>query len=128
MNILTKTLLFIAAAISLSGCLYGQCIDGPCAFERAKIIQNIKPYGAHWVKEGMTRESRRADSWACGAAETVHAADHVVFSAAQRDSVRMIEDTNDFGPDKRLLIQWRKCMQTKGYSYQEQCDGNCMYP
>ena len=70
--------------VSLTGCFYGQCIDGPCSFERAKMIENIKPYGAHFIKEGVTREERRRDSWSCGADKTVHAADFVVFSAEKK--------------------------------------------
>ncbi len=128
MNIIAKALLGIAVIIKLSGCLYGQCIDGPCALERERIIRNIKPYGAHWVKEGMTRESRQSDSWACGAAGTAHAADHVVFTPEQRQIVRTVGDKDDFGPDKRLLEQWRLCMGSKGYVYLEQCDARCLHP
>jgi hypothetical protein len=87
-----------------------------------------QPYGAHWIKEGMTRESRRQDSWACGAAKTVHAADHVVFTPEQRQSVRTQGEKDDFGPDKRLLDQWRVCMGSKSYTYLEQCDARCLHP
>ena len=30
------------------------------------VDHNIKPYGAHWVKDGMTRESRLGDLVQCG--------------------------------------------------------------
>jgi hypothetical protein len=128
MNTLPKILLFIAVAISLSGCLYGQCIDGPCALERTKIIQNIKPYGAHWVKEGMTRDSRRVDSWACGAAKTVIGADHPVFPNAELEAAKLPSDLNDILAIGRVTDKWAACMQAKGYVRIEKCDARCMYP
>ena len=112
----------------LSGCLYGQCMNGPCALERERLIRNTKPYGAHWIKEGMTKEQRREDSWACGATRTVLAADHVIFSSEQRESVRTAGEEGSFGPDGRLLDQWRSCMASRGYVFLKECDARCMYP
>ena len=88
----------------------------------------IKPYGAHWVKEGMTRESRRGDSWACGAAKTIHAADHVVFTHEEITYAKLPEDLNDILANSRLTKKWISCMQSKGYTYLEQCDARCLYP
>jgi hypothetical protein len=91
-------------------------------------MEPIQPYGSHWIKERMTKEQRRADSWSCGAASTVHAADHVVFTKEQRDAVRLFTDKDNYGPDERLLNQWRICMQSKGYVYIDKCDARCLYP
>jgi len=57
-----KLLALLPLASLLSGCLYGQCIDGPCALERERMIKSIKPYLAYWQKEGMTEEGRRMDN------------------------------------------------------------------
>jgi hypothetical protein len=128
MKTISKIIISITVLLSLTGCLYGQCMNGPCAFERAEIIANIKPYGAHWIKEGMTREQRRQDSWACGAYNNVYSADHVVFSKEQRSAARLPSDQNDYGPDGRLTKQWVACMRSKDYVYLHQCDASCLYP
>lgn len=47
--------------LSLAGC--GTQVLSGAAAER---LRNPVPYGARWVKEGMTRESRKADWVACG--------------------------------------------------------------
>jgi hypothetical protein len=113
-----KKILVLALMLCLSGCL-----------ERiGQIDRNIKPYGARWVKEGMTRESRRIDSWACGADTTVHAADYVVFSKEKRALAKLPTDQNDYGPDGRLTKQWEACMRSKDYVYLHQCDAQCLYP
>ncbi len=118
------------ASIHISGCLYGQCIDGPCAFERARIIQSIKPYGAHWVKEGMTRESRRFDLTACGSINQ----EDVRFSEAQLKAARLPNEPNDISAHLRLRDQLGVCMVNRGYhpigdlKYLGGCDDRCMYP
>jgi hypothetical protein len=56
-----KTFVISGLIVSLSGCLYGQCLDGPCAFERAKMIESIKPYGSHWIKDGMCHSPKPLD-------------------------------------------------------------------
>ena len=129
-----KRILLVAYFV-LSGCTIGNGhICGPqtpqayCDKEAYEKLAHPKPYGAHWIKEGMTGESRHRDSWACGAANTVHAADHVVFTPEQRQEVRMVADKDDYAPDKRLLEHWRLCMRDKGYTYLEECDARCMYP
>lgn len=98
--------------------------------ERTEYLRSIKPYGAHWVKEGMTQESRRADSWDCGAAQTVIGADRPVFPDAVIDSERKPSDQNDFGPRARLLERWSACMTSKGYQFLGvgNCNERCLYP
>ena len=58
--------------------------NGGCAMGFVPTdLESPTPYAAHWVKNGVMTEARRDDSWACGAARTALAADHVAFSAEQ---------------------------------------------
>lgn len=61
-----KAWVLLGVPVLLSGCLYGQCMEGPCALERERMIKSIKPYIAYWQKEGITEESRLRDWMACG--------------------------------------------------------------
>lgn len=99
-----------------------------CDKEAYEKLMYPKPYGAHWIKEGMTKEQRREDSWACGAARTAYAADKPVFDRDQLEKERLPEDKNDYGPDGRLTDRWSSCMQSKGYVFLKECDSRCMYP
>jgi hypothetical protein len=127
-NLLKLLIALTAAAFSLAGCLYGQCINGPCALEHKRIVESIKPYGAHWAKEGMTRESRRVDSWACGAARTVIGAEHPVFPDDELKAAKLPSDLNDILANSRLTKKWATCMRDKGYVYIDSCDARCLYP
>ena len=118
--------------ILFTGCTIGNGhICGPqtptayCNKEAYEKLMHPKPYGVHWIKEGMTTEVRRQDSWACGSANTVHAADHVVFSKEKKAAARLPSDQDDYGPDGRLTKQWEACMRSKGYVYLHQCDARC---
>lgn len=86
--------------------------------------QNLKPYGAHWIKEGITKESRRADILACGAKgdESVNFLPHEIQAAKQT------EDPNDINGYLRLRDQWARCMRAKDYVYLEHCDARCQHP
>lgn len=58
-NLLLKMGMFLGLPLALSGCLYGQCMDGPCAFERARYLKSIKAYGSNelveaWKGSGST--------------------------------------------------------------------------
>lgn len=87
------------------------------------------PLGARWVKEGMTRESRKADWVACGG------------GANMGDGFRHWMDPetrkNYFDGLDRHERQLTTCMQSKGYDYRnpqkpgkpDECDaGGCLYP
>lgn len=87
------------------------------------------PIGARWVKEGMTRESRKADWVACGG------------GANMGDGFRHWMDPetrkNYFDGLDRHERQLTTCMQSKGYDYRnpqkpgkpDECDaGGCLYP
>ena len=125
---LISSLLIALSASTLNGCLYGQCMNGPCALEHSRIVKSVKPYGVHWVKEGMTTESRRDDSWACGAARTEPAANGPIFSNDDIALEKSVIDENDYEPRGRLFDKWGKCMQSKGYAYLEECDARCLHP
>ena len=95
----------------VSGCLLESV--GP-------IDRSIKPYGAHWVKEGMTLETRKHDFTECGG-------DSVTFKVGyekQRD-----QTTADYfeGLNKHTM-KVHSCMQAKDYIYLEKCDARCIYP
>ncbi len=125
----------LAAAVALSGCTIGNGnICGPqtprayCDKEAYQRLMYPAPHGVKWIKEGMTRESRRSDSWACGAANTIYAADRVVFPEEDIQSARRPEDKDDFPALRRLTQQWRACMQSKGYTPLQECDARCLHP
>ena len=87
------------------------------------------PYGARWVKEGMTRDSRKEDWVACGGGEDL------------QDGFRKWigpEAWESFWPQKDFHSkQLFSCMRSKGYDYKnpalrdapDECDARtCMYP
>ena len=129
MKLITSLLILLSASF-LNGCLYGQCINGPCALEHSRIVKSIKPYGAHWVKEGMTRESRRVDLTACGSISH----EDVQFPAEQLRMARLPDEPNDINAYLRLRDQVGMCMSSRGYTavgdlkYLGGCDARCLYP
>ena len=107
-----KLLALLPLASLLSGCLYGQCIDGPCALERERMIKSIKPYLAYWQKEGMTEEGRRRDSLECGGLnDSIQFMGTRVLKAAQRPG------ETDEETETRLRQDWVACMREKGYQW-----------
>lgn len=125
----------ILLLFGLHGCTIGNGhICGPqtpaayCDREAYERLMNPKPSGVRWVKEGMTREGRREDSWACGAARTLIAADGPVFTRDDIERERRATDANDYGPRGRLFDRWSQCMQSKGYTHMKVCDSRCLYP
>ena len=119
MKKILRIFICIAVITNLSGCLYGQCMDGPCAFERAKMIENIKPYGAYWIKEGMTQESRINDWLQCGGGAGLS-------DGFERQSNITTKEFFDGLDLHRKMI--RSCMDSKGYKWIEQCDARCLHP
>lgn len=87
------------------------------------------PYGARWVKEGMTRESRRADWVVCGGAANLSYGFRALITP---------EPWETYWPEyERHIEQLRLCMQAKGYVYRspplpgkpDECDAtSCLYP
>lgn len=88
------------------------------------------PLGARWVKDGMTRESRKVDWVACGGGANM--GDGFRDWISSRESRKSYFD--GFDSHKSHL---RICMQSKGYEYREpqrpgkpdECDdARCLYP
>lgn len=100
----------------LTGCGIEPALSGKA---RGEYLKSIKPYLQYWEKEGMTVEGRMEDSWVCGAARTVHGANHVIFSGEQEKTERRPGENNDFAARARLSRAWVECMKAKGYYYKD---------
>jgi hypothetical protein len=115
----------------LNGCgIGGMWMNGD-----PSVGRNLKPYGAHWVKEGMTRESRLQDYESCGGnkrlnpgfpdavirAETL-STDTVSAQTYNKDLI------NNPQAEARLGKKRMFCMLGKGYVWLENCDARCLYP
>ena len=116
-----KRLLYIACLFSItlfSGCM--TCMSEMClgkdTYER---LMNSKPYGAHWIKDGMTRESRMTDWLQCGGGEGLS-------DGFERKSNITTNNFFDGLNLHRKVI--RSCMDSKGYKWIEQCDAGCLHP
>jgi hypothetical protein len=94
---------------------------------RERLLYPI-PYGARWVKEGMSRESRLADWVACGGGSDLR--DGFRTSRYQEP---MREYFKELETHTRSLAS---CMYGKEYSHRsialpnqpDQCDSRCLYP
>ena len=115
---------YVGFAAILSGCgIGGLWMNGD-----PSVGINLKPYGARWVKEGMTRESRKMDWIACGGEDDLK--EHY-----ERKSGITNKEFFD-GLDAYRNQLW-VCMKSKGYGYrnpsmpgvEDQCNaGDCLYP
>ena len=111
-----QLLLVLAASICLSSCgIGGYQMNGVSGKERTEYLKSIKPYGAHWVKDGMTEEQRLDDIQQCGGGRGLY----VGFPDAQIKAEKRLEESNDFPARNRLSKAWSECMQVKGYRYQK---------
>lgn len=113
MNIQTITLLF---TLLCTGCGSQLAITGK---ERTEYLRSIKPYGAHWIKEGMTRESRRADFVDCGGAMDLR-------EGYPRNPALTSQEF--FAGFKVHVNQIAACMRGKSYQYQSECNERCLHP
>lgn len=109
MKIVIQYGLFVLLSFLLGGCCMLECIAP---------LGSSKPYGTQWIKIGVTGAEQREDSWSCGAARTIFAADHVVFSRERLAKEKNMDDKDDFAPRTRLTKSWIGCMESRGYSYQ----------
>jgi hypothetical protein len=87
----------------VSGCLLESV--GP-------IDRSIKPYGAHWVKEGMTKEERINDWVSCGGD----------LSGSFSPSIKNLVEGEKVGVSReetrrRLETQTDACMVNRGYRF-----------
>lgn len=110
-----RRLCIVALGFMLSGCLLERV---------APINRASEAYGAHWIKAGMSIESRRADIAACGA----KGQESVNFLPGEIEAAKRPSDPNDIAAYLRLRAQWAQCMRAKGYVYLEPCDRRCLAP
>lgn len=99
-------------------------LSGCCTLECVAPLGPSQPYGAHWIKDGMTKESRRADIAACGAKGN----ESVNFLPHEIEAAKHPEDFNNVMAESRLTKKWAECMRNTGYVYLEYCDNRCLYP
>ena len=112
-----RTLQLLWLPLLLSGCLYGQCLDGPCALERERMIKSIKPYIAYWHKEGMTEESRLNDWVACGGNN------NGTFSWKVKEQ---FPGESDEQSSRRQRDEFQRCIMRSGYHYTGNCSSEYM--
>lgn len=105
-----KKVVILLLPLLMSGCLLESV--GP-------IDRTIKPYGAHWVKEGMTREGRVTDWLECGGSVGLN-------DGYERTSG--MSNKNYFDGLNLRRKQIRECMDARNYQWIEQCDARCLYP
>lgn len=124
-----KFLTLLITVISLIGCVRMTCMSPSCLGEETyNNLMYPKPYGARWVKEGMTRESRKIDWIVCGGAENLREGYELQYGMFHKEF---------FDGLNSLRNQLWTCMETKGYVYrnpsrpglEDECNtGVCMYP
>ena len=96
----------VAAALLLSGCL----------LEGAAPLRNLKPYGAQWVKEGVTKEKWLADWVQCGGGGD----GNYGYEGKGQSHKEFVERLNAHSD------QVDACMKGKGYVHLNQCDARCL--
>jgi hypothetical protein len=116
----TFTTVWLWISMGLSACGIGpHQMNGVSGRERTEYLKSIKPYGAHWVKAGMTRESRLSEFMQCGGYENLR----------EGFEIQPNQSTTDFFKGYNAHVtQVSACMRSKGYSYLEQCDARCLHP
>lgn len=111
--------LYVLMVASLSGCYIGPGgICGPqtpiyyCQSKADQEKMRPKPYGAHWVKEGMTREESINDWVRCGGHPSgSFSPSNEILSAGEKIGVSR-EDTR-----RTMEIQADACMVSLGYRF-----------
>ena len=116
-----KQLLLVAATtICLTSCGIGpHQMNGVSGRERTEYLNSIKPYGAHWVKEGMTSDQRLNDWVDCGGAEGLE------DGYERKSGISTNEFFDGLGLHRKKI---RACMDGKGYNWIENCDARCSHP
>jgi hypothetical protein len=113
-----KFLMLLITMISLTGCIRMTCMSPSCLGEETyNNLMHPKPYGAHWIKDGMTKESRIVDWLECGGGENLS-------DGYERKSGITNKEYFDGLNSRRK--QLRNCMDSKGYNWIEQCDTRCL--
>ncbi len=122
-------MLRVVAAVSVAAVFLTACGIGGVWLEPSNRPRSLEyPYGARWVKEGMTRESRLADWVACGGGRDLQTG----FRSSSSN-----ESWADYELQRVPFIRRQtECMQSKGYEFKlhsrpglpDQCDARCLYP
>lgn len=122
MKIFTRACFVIVVVLSLSGCLYGQCMNGECSLERARSIKNSTSDSQEWIKDGMTKESRQADWEACGGWKNGSYGTSLPSRTMEESKVANADSSRKF---KEISA----CMTSKGYYhvYEFECDARCLH-
>lgn len=98
----------VTAAILLSGCL----LEGA-----APLNRNDKPYGAHWVKAGVTKEKWLTDWVRCGGAS-----DGNYGYGARKEGQSHKEFFEGYNAHaSRITV----CMWNLGYTHLQECNVRC---
>lgn len=133
-----KKIFFILVSSSLifllTGCFVSE-LGSMSGKERIEYLKSIKPYGAHWIKDGMTRESRLQDYESCGGNKRLNPGFPDAVIRAETLSTDVVS-TQPYNKDlldnpqaeARLGKKRMVCMLEKGYVWLENCDARCLYP
>ena len=118
-----------ASVLGLLMLLTSGCNTQVITGEAADRLRHPYPYGARWVKEGMTRESRKADWVACGGG--------VDLGDGFRDWITPEPRASFIADLERHENALNACIRAKGYDYKnpavrdtpDECDARtCLYP
>jgi len=118
------TICLFSLLFTISGCNTQIAVTGEA---RQRLVNPI-PYGARWVKEGMTRESRLADWVTCGGGNLSNGFRTNVHGELMRHYLDEMDNHS-----KKLT----SCIQDKGYSFKyysrpglaDECTVQiCLYP
>lgn len=119
---------FIMTSILLAVLVVG-CNTQTVTGESRERLVHPTPVGARWVKDGMTKESRKGDWVACGGGADLQDGFRRWLDPESRKSYFEGLDNHE--------LQLRKCMQSRGYNYRnpqisgraDECHGDvCLHP
>ncbi len=117
---LTFATVWVLISMVLTSCGIGpHQMNGVSGRERTEYLNSIKPYGAHWIKEGMTKERRLSEFTQCGGYGNMR----------EGYEIQPNQSTTDFFKGYNAHVtKVAACMRAKGYTYLEQCDARCLHP
>jgi hypothetical protein len=110
---LSLTTIWVLISMGLTSCGIGpHQMNGVSGRERTEYLNSIKPYGAHWIKEGMTKEEQRNDWVNCGGDR----------SGTFSPSIQTLSDGEKAGFSReqirrRLESEADSCMVNRGYRF-----------
>lgn len=119
LNTLLSCLLVVGCTIGNGHICGPQTPKAYCNKEAYEKLMRPKPYGAHWIREGMTQETRRVDYVRCGGGSNLKEGYEVKSGQSNKDF---------FDAFNAHTYQLLNCMKSKGYDYLDQCDARCLHP